>query len=239
MSILILLPTYNERANLRPLIERIHEQLPEAHVLVLDDGSPDGTGELADELAREDSRVKVHHRPRKMGLGTAYLFGFRYALDHGYELVFEMDADFSHDPDHLPAFVEAARDADLVLGSRYIPGGGTENWGLWRKMLSRGGGFYARTILGVSYHDLTGGFKCFHRRVLEALPLDEIHSEGYSFQIEMTYRAHLKGFKIREIPIIFRERREGQSKISRAIILEAMGVVWKLKLTGSMDRGPA
>jgi len=165
-----------------------------------------------------------------MGLGTAYLFGFKYALEHGYELVFEMDCDFSHDPAHLPQLVAASQDADLVLGSRYIPGGGTENWGVLRQALSRGGGVYARSILQVPYQDLTGGFKCFHRRVLRALPLDTIRSEGYSFQIEVTYRAHLLGFQIAEVPIIFRERREGQSKISRHIVFEAAWMVWRLKL---------
>lgn len=230
MSILILLPTYNECQNLVSLIEKIHENLPQADILVIDDNSPDGTGRIADEYAARDTRVRVHHRSGKLGLGTAYIFGFKYALEHGYELVFEMDADFSHDPGHLPQFVQAIENADLVLGSRYVPGGGTENWGLWRRILSRGGGTYARAILGVDYRDLTGGFKCFRRKVLEALPFEDVRSEGYSFQIEITYRAHLEGFKIKEIPIIFRERREGQSKISRGIILEAMWMVWRLKL---------
>lgn len=227
---LIILPTYNERDNLAPLVERIHEQVPDIDILVVDDNSPDGTGALADALAAADGRVHVLHRSGKLGLGTAYLTGFVWGLERGYTWILEMDADFSHDPVHLPALLEAGKTADLVLGSRYIPGGGTENWGLWRRLLSRGGGVYARSILGVRYCDLTGGFKCFNRRVLEALPLDQIHSEGYSFQIEMTWRAHQQGFRIVEVPIIFRERREGQSKISRRIVLEAMGVVWKLKL---------
>lgn len=228
MSSLIVLPTYNERANLAPLIESIHAQVPEIHILVVDDGSPDGTGALADELAARDARIQVLHRAGKLGLGTAYLTGFKWALSRGYELILEMDADFSHDPTHLPEILAAAEGADLVLGSRYIPGGGTENWGLWRRLLSRGGGVYARSLLGVEYHDLTGGFKCFHRRVLEAIPLDEVRSEGYGFQIEMTWRAHLQGFRIVEVPIVFKERREGQSKISRRIVVEAMLMVARL-----------
>lgn len=229
MSTLIVLPTYNEKPNLEPLLEAIHAQVPEVEVLVIDDNSPDGTGALADELAAQHPWVHVVHRSGKLGLGTAYIRGFQWALERDYALIMEMDADFSHDPAHLPAILAAAQNADVVLGSRYVDGGGTENWGLWRRLLSKGGGLYARSILDVPYHDLTGGFKCFHRRVLEALPLDAIHSEGYSFQIELTWRAHLKGFRIVEVPIIFRERREGQSKISRRIVLEAMGVVWRLK----------
>ena len=231
-SILIVLPTYNERANLADLVKEIHRHLPAAALLIVDDASPDGTGDLADSMAEADSRVHVLHRSGKLGLGTAYLAGFRWALERGYDLVFEMDADFSHDPGHLPQFVEAIRDADLVLGSRYTEGGGTENWAVWRQLLSKGGGLYARTILQVPYRDLTGGFKCFRRKVLEALPLDEIRSEGYSFQIELTYRAHQAGFRIVEIPIVFRERREGESKISRRIVLEAMAVVWRLRFGG-------
>lgn len=229
MSTLIVLPTYNEKPNLEPLLEAIHAQVPEVEVLVIDDNSPDGTGALADHLAAQHPWVHVVHRSGKLGLGTAYIRGFQWALERDYALIMEMDADFSHDPAHLPAILAAAQNADVVLGSRYVDGGGTENWGLWRRLLSKGGGLYARSILDVPYHDLTGGFKCFHRRVLEALPLDAIHSEGYSFQIELTWRAHLKGFRIVEVPIIFRERREGQSKISRRIVLEAMGVVWRLK----------
>ena len=232
-SVLIVVPTYNERANLPDLVRAIHDRLPEAHLLVVDDASPDGTGELADALAAEDDRIHVLHRTGKLGLGTAYLAGFRWALDQGYDLIFEMDADFSHDPAHLPQFLEAVKDADLVLGSRYVEGGGTENWALWRRLLSRGGGIYARTILQVPYRDLTGGFKCFRRKVLEALPLDDIRSEGYAFQIELTYRAHQAGFRIKEIPIVFRERREGESKISRRIVLEAMAMVWRLRLGGA------
>lgn len=250
MRVLIIIPTYNERDNIGPLLAQIHEALPIADVLVVDDNSPDGTGQLADELAKKDPRLKVLHREGKLGLGTAYLTGFRYALDAGYDFVFEMDADFSHDPCYLPALLAAASEgadgkggpdsgADLVIGSRRIPGGGTENWGLGRQLLSSGGSLYARAILGfgqpqhffgLPVNDLTSGFKCFRRRVLESIDLDTIHSEGYSFQIEVTYRAMRLGFRVAEVPIVFIDRRAGQSKMSFRIFLEAMGVVWRLRL---------
>lgn len=250
MRVLIIIPTYNERDNIGPLLGQIHEALPVADVLVVDDNSPDGTGQLADELAKKDTRLKVLHREGKLGLGTAYLTGFRYALDAGYDFVFEMDADFSHDPCYLPALLAAASEgadgkggadegADLVIGSRRIPGGGTENWGLGRQLLSSGGSLYARAILGLGslqhpfglpVNDLTSGFKCFRRRVLESIDLDSIHSEGYSFQIELTYRAMRLGFRVAEVPIVFVDRRAGQSKMSFRIFLEAMGVVWRLRL---------
>ena len=229
--VLIIVPTYNERENLESLTVRVFEQLPDAHLLVVDDDSPDGTGELADELAARDPRIQVMHRAGKMGLGTAYVAGFRHGLARAYEYFFEMDADFSHDPKYLPAMLARAEGgADLVLGSRYTPGGGTENWGLARKLLSRGGSTYARAILGVAVNDLTGGFKCFRRRVLETLDLDAVRSEGYSFQIEMTYRAVKHGFSVAETPIVFVDRRVGQSKMSRQIFLEAIWMVWKLRL---------
>jgi dolichol-phosphate mannosyltransferase len=228
---LVIVPTYNERDNLEPLTRAVFEQLPEAHILVVDDGSPDGTGELADELSNRDPRIRVMHRPGKMGLGTAYVAGFRYGLARRYQLLMEMDADFSHDPKYLPQMqARALEDADLVLGSRYVPGGGTENWGLRRKLISLGGSLYARTILGVGVKDLTGGFKCFRRRVLEAIDLDAVRSEGYSFQIEMTYRTLKQGFKVVELPIVFVDRRVGQSKMSRQIFAEAIFMVWKLRL---------
>lgn len=243
MRVLIIIPTYNERDNIGPLIAQIHAALPIADVLIIDDNSPDGTGPLADELAKMDSRLRVLHRPGKLGLGTAYLTGFRYALSAGYDYVFEMDADFSHDPGYLPDLLAAASShpggADLVIGSRRIPGGGTKNWGLGRRLLSSGGSLYARIILGfgqpahrlgLPINDLTSGFKCFHRRVLESLDLDSIHSEGYSFQIEVTYRALCRGFRVAEVPIIFIDRRAGHSKMSFRIFLEAMGVVWRLRL---------
>jgi dolichol-phosphate mannosyltransferase len=229
---LVVVPTYNERENLRPLAEAIHGVLPQAHVLVVDDASPDGTGALADELAAADPRIQVIHRPGKLGLGTAYVEGFRYGLARDYATFFEMDADFSHDPRYLPLMLErVAAGADLVLGSRYAPGGGTQNWGLWRKLMSRGGSIYARTVLGVGIRDLTGGFKCFRRRVLETIDLGAVHSEGYSFQIEMTYRTLREGFDVEELPIVFVDRRVGQSKMSRAIFLEAVWMVWKLRLS--------
>lgn len=228
---LIITPTYNERENLGFLIPSIHAQLPEAHILVVDDNSPDGTGDLADLMSASDERVHPLHRPGKAGLGKAYLAGFEWALARDFDPIFEMDADLSHDPAHLPALLAASKEADLALGSRYIPGGGTENWGLSRRMLSRWGSLYARSILGLEVRDLTGGFKCFNRRVLEALPLEDIKSEGYAFQIDLTYRALQLGFTAKEVPIVFRERRLGESKISRRIVLEAMTMVWRLKLS--------
>jgi dolichol-phosphate mannosyltransferase len=228
---LIVVPTYNERENLPRIVQAALREVPHAHLLVVDDGSPDGTGAVADALSEGDPRIHVIHRPGKLGLGTAYVAGFRYGLARDYDYLLEMDADFSHDPRYLPRLLERARSGvDLVLGSRYVPGGGTENWGLGRKLVSRGGSLYARTILGVKVRDLTGGFKCFRRRVLEALDLDEVRSEGYSFQMEMTYRALRGGFTVEEIPIVFVDRRVGQSKMSRAIFVEAMWVVWKLRL---------
>src|SRR5512135_2617 len=227
----ICLPTYDERDNLEPIVAAIHAAVPEVDVLVVDDASPDGTGALADELAASDPRVKVLHRAGKAGLGKAYLAAFAWALERGYALVLEMDADFSHDPAHLPALLEAARGADVVLGSRYVPGGGTVNWGLGRKIVSRGGSMYARAVLGVRVRDLTGGFKCFRREVLEAIDLPTVECTGYAFQIELTYRALLRGFRVREVPIVFRDRRVGQSKMSRGIVLEAMRKVWSMRFS--------
>ena len=196
-------------------------------VLVIDDSSPDGTGELADRLAGELAFVDVLHRPRKDGLGPAYLAGFRRALDAGAELIVEIDCDFSHDPADVPRLLAAAAEADLVLGSRYVPGGGVENWGLIRRAISAGGSVYARLLLGVPVRDLTGGFKCFRREVLERIPLEEVRSRGYAFQIELTYRALRRGFRVREVPILFSDRVVGGSKMSRAIVLEA---IWKVPL---------
>jgi dolichol-phosphate mannosyltransferase len=225
---LVCLPTYNERENLEPMLRALGAVLgPDDRVLVIDDNSPDGTGELADRLAAELPFVDVLHRERKEGLGPAYLAGFRQALERGAELVVEIDCDFSHDPNDVPRLLEAVRDADLVLGSRYVPGGGVENWGLVRRAISAGGSLYARTLLGVGVRDLTGGFKCFRRAVLESLPLDEVHARGYAFQIELTYRALRRGFRVREIPIRFTDRVTGGSKMSRAIVLEA---IWKVPL---------
>jgi dolichol-phosphate mannosyltransferase len=230
----VVLPTYNERENLAPLVSRVRAALgqaaPDHRVLIVDDSSPDGTGELADELAERDEHVQVLHRTRKEGLGQAYLAGFRIALGEGAALIFEMDADFSHDPAHLPAMVDAAREADLVLGSRYVPGGRVRNWGRVRRLVSQSGCWYARKVLGVEVRDLTGGFKCFRREVLEALDLGRIRSQGYAFQVELTYRALQLGFRVKEIPITFTDRRVGQSKMSRRIVLEAMWMVPRLRM---------
>ena len=232
-SVWVVLPTYDERDNLEPLVRAVRAQLssvaPDHTILVVDDSSPDGTGELADRLAREDSHVKVLHRPRKEGLGQAYLAGLEVALCAGAELILEMDADFSHDPAYLPRMIEAAGEADLVLGSRYVKGGGTRNWGRLRSFVSRGGCWYARTVLGVPIRDLTGGFKCFRREVLEAVDLNRIRSQGYAFQVELTYRALQLGFRVKEIPIVFTDRRVGQSKMSRRIVLEAMWMIPTLR----------
>ncbi len=228
---IICLPTYDERENLEPIVAAIHAQVPGIDVLVIDDNSPDGTGRLADELAARDARVHVLHRPGKQGLGRAYLAGFAWALEHGYGLVLEMDADFSHDPRHLPALLAAARDADVVLGSRYVRGGGTVDWGLGRKLVSRGGSIYARTILGLRIRDLTGGFKCFRREVLEAVDLASVASTGYAFQIERTFRAIRRGFRVTEVPIVFTDRQVGRSKMSRRIVTEAMRNVWAMRFS--------
>jgi dolichol-phosphate mannosyltransferase len=225
----LILPTFNEAENVEAVVRAALAQLAtggrEHTVLVVDDGSPDGTGEIADRLAGEHEAVRVLHRASKQGLGRAYLAGFDLALAEGAELVLEMDADFSHDPADLPRLIAAADDADLVLGSRYVPGGGVENWGALRRLLSRAGSVYARAFLRVPVRDLTGGFKCFNRRVLEAMDLTGVHADGYGFQIELTYRAIQAGFSVREIPIRFRERREGHSKMTTRIALEA---VWKV-----------
>jgi dolichol-phosphate mannosyltransferase len=226
-SVWLIIPTYNEAANLEPIVTAAHAQLHSAvpggfRSLVVDDNSPDGTGDLADALATRMPELEVLHRPGKGGLGQAYVAGFSHALAHGAELLIEMDADFSHDPAHLPELIDAAQRADVVLGSRYVPGGGVRNWGLVRRLISRGGGVYARRVLGIDVHDLTGGFKAIHRRVLENIDLESIRAEGYVFQIEVTYRAVLAGFTVREIPIVFADRTAGTSKMSSRIALEAM-----------------
>ena len=225
----LILPTYNEAENVEAILRAALAQLAstgrEHTILVVDDGSPDGTGDIADAMAGEHSEIRVMHRPAKEGLGRAYVAGFEDALANDAELILEMDSDFSHDPADLPRLIAAADEADLVLGSRYVPGGGVQNWGALRRLLSRGGSWYARVILGVPVQDLTGGFKCFNRRVLEAVDLDGVHADGYGFQIELTYRAIQAGFTVTEVPILFRERREGQSKMTARIALEA---VWKV-----------
>ncbi|PKN58831.1 MAG: dolichyl-phosphate beta-D-mannosyltransferase [Deltaproteobacteria bacterium HGW-Deltaproteobacteria-14] len=233
---LIIIPTYNELENLPELVKAIFAVAADVHLLVVDDGSPDGTGALADELAAADPRVHVLHRAGKLGLGTAYIAGFKWALERDYPLVFEMDADFSHQPRYIPEFIAAAADADVVLGCRYIKGGGTEDWGLWRKFVSRGGNLYARMVLWLPFHDLTGGFKCFRREVLEALDLDGVKSTGYAFQIELTYRAHKLGFRVAEVPIIFPDRQVGQSKMSGSIVREAVVNLVKLRFDKSIRK---
>jgi dolichol-phosphate mannosyltransferase len=230
--VLIIVPTYNEKDNLEPIIAAVEQALPVADFLVIDDNSPDGTGQLADALAARDPKVKVMHRPGKLGLGTAYLAGFRRALDDGYDYVFEMDADFSHDPKYLAPMLEVARtEGDMVVGSRYVAGGGTENWGALRKVISQGGSLYARTVLGVSTRDLTSGFICYRRALLEGIGLDTIRSNGYSFQIEMKYRAQKAGYRVVEHPIVFVDRRVGSSKMSRKIFVEALTMVWKMRFS--------
>jgi dolichol-phosphate mannosyltransferase len=229
---LVCLPTYDERENLAPMVEAILAEVPSLEILVIDDDSPDGTGRLADEIAARDPRVHVLHRAGKEGLGKAYLAGFAWALQRDYGLVLEMDCDFSHDPKHLPAMLAAVADHDLALGSRYVPGGGTVNWGLGRKLISRGGSLYARLILGLTARDLTGGFKCFRREVLEAIDLASVQCTGYAFQIELTYRASRRGFRILEVPITFVDRRVGHSKMSRRIVLEAIRKVWSIRFSG-------
>ena len=226
---LVCVPTYNERANLPLIVPAILEQDPRLEVLVIDDSSPDGTGELADTLAAGNPRVHVLHREAKEGLGRAYLAGFRWALDRGYEFILEMDADFSHDPKFLPLFIEASLQADVVIGSRYKQGVNVINWPISRLLLSLGANQYARLITGLPISDSTGGFKCFRREVLAAIDFSRVRSNGYAFQIEMSYRAWRKGFRIVEIPIVFTDRIEGQSKMSKRIVREAVWMVWSLR----------
>ncbi len=236
----VVLPTYNEAENLRPMAAAILERLPGATLLVVDDGSPDGTGQQADDLAAADPRVRVRHRAAKQGLGRAYLDGFGVALAGGATIVIQMDADFSHDPAVLPALIEPieAGRADLVIGSRYVPGGGVRDWGLVRRVISRGGSLFARIVLGLKPHDLTGGFKAWRATTLGAIPFDGVHAGGYVFQIEMTYRASRLGARVAEVPIVFQDRRAGQSKMSRRIIVEALVVVLTLRLDELRGRGP-
>jgi dolichol-phosphate mannosyltransferase len=235
---LIVTPTYNEKENLPRFVAAVRGAFPEADLLVVDDNSPDGTGAIADDLAKNDDHVRVMHRAGKQGLGTAYIQAFQKGMAEGYDRYFEMDADLSHDVRYLPDFVRALDDgADVVIGSRNIPGGGVEGWGLGRHVISKGGSLYSRTILGLPVRDLTSGYKAFTRRALEGIDLGSVRSNGYSFQIEMTYRAVRRGMRVKEVPIVFVDRTLGKSKMSRRIFVEAMGVVWKLRaesLRGSM-----
>ncbi len=231
MKTLIIIPTYNEAENLSPLLQAIFSYAPLTDVLIVDDHSPDGTGELADSLQKKDVRLHVLHRTGKLGLGTAYLAGFKFALAQGYDVAFEMDADFSHDPRYLPAFLRAVEDADVVIGSRYIVGGDTPNWSALRRLISGSGNIFARLMLGIAVHDCTSGFSCYRRRVLASLDLDAVHSHGYAFQVELTYRGMMQGFQMVETPIVFMGRRCGKSKMSHAIILEALTYVLQTRLS--------
>jgi dolichol-phosphate mannosyltransferase len=234
---LVIVPTYNERENIARMIETVLSQDRRLEVLVVDDGSPDGTSAIVDGIIAQNDRVHILNRPRKMGLGTAYLAGFRWALERDYELIFEMDADFSHDPGHLPDFLRAAAASDLVLGSRYRDGKVTVvNWPISRLILSYFANVYARAVTGLPVWDATGGFKCFHRSVLQSIDLNKVRSNGYAFQIEMSFRAWKHGFKIVEIPIVFVDRTEGQSKMSKSIVREAVWMVWRLRWLGLTNR---
>lgn len=230
MSLLIIVPTYNERENLPVLIPRVRQAAPDAEILIVDDNSPDGTGRMADEMAAQDPAIHVLHRAVKEGLGRAYVAALTWGLERGYERLLHMDADLSHDPKYLPALIAAAHTHDVAVGSRYVPGGGTLNWGPGRRVLSRLGSLYARTILGVPLRDVTGGFRCWRRHVLEDLHLPSVRSNGYSFMVEMAYRAFLRGHSLVEVPIVFPDRTGGKSKMSKKIIVEAMLMVWKLRL---------
>jgi dolichol-phosphate mannosyltransferase len=231
MKTLVIIPTYDEASNIRRIIPAVLKQAPDLHVLIVDDNSPDGTGAIVDEMAVDDDRIHCLHREAKAGLGSAYIAGFRYALEQtDAQYVFEMDADFSHDPNTIPRFLEAIEDADLVVGSRYLDGITVMNWPLSRLILSVAANIYASLITGVPLKDCTGGFKCFRRETLEALPLGRVRSDGYAFQIELNFHAHRSGLRIREIPIVFTDRVQGVSKMSRRIIWEAVWMVWRLRL---------
>jgi dolichol-phosphate mannosyltransferase len=231
VKVLVIIPTFNERENLVELLGRIFAQpVSDLHVLIVDDNSSDGTGTLAEELKAKDPRIDIMHRPRKLGLGSAYVAGFRYALGRGFDAVFEMDADFSHNPDSIPEFLRELAEADLVVGSRYLSGVTVVNWPLTRLILSYGANLYTRIITGLPIKDATGGYKCFRRQVLAALDFDRVKSDGYGFQIEINYKAWRKKFRIKEIPILFVDRRAGVSKMSRRIIWEAAWMVWRLRL---------
>jgi len=229
MNKVVVIPTYNEKENIVRLLTQIHEIMPDISCLVVDDNSPDGTGDIVKELASQDKRIMLLQRAGKMGLASAYKEGFKRCLELGFDVICQMDSDFSHQPKFLPCLIGGLDDADVVLGSRYVKGGATVDWGLKRKFLSRGGNLYARLILGVKIKDLTGGFKAFKRQVLEAIGLDSIKSEGYAFQMEMTYRAIRLGFKVIEVPIVFPDRKAGKSKLSSSIFWESLFMPWRLR----------
>jgi dolichol-phosphate mannosyltransferase len=234
--ILVIVPTYNEATNLPQIVPEILKQDPRIELLVVDDNSPDGTGDLADRMSQTKPRVHVLHRAVKEGLGRAYIAGFQWALLHGFQVIFEMDADFSHDPDFLPAFLKAIEEADVVVGSRYKTGVNVINWPISRLLLSLGANLYARVVTGLPLTDSTGGFKCFRREVLEGIDLDRVRSNGYAFQIEVSFRAWKKGFRVVEIPIIFHDRVEGQSKMNKGIVREAIWMVWWLRLSALLGK---
>ncbi len=236
MKSLIIIPTYKEKENIERLVRTLFDLGQEIEVLIVDDNSPDGTGDIADRLAAKDGRIHVLHRPGKLGLGSAYIQGFKFALDHGYDLIFEMDADFSHDPSYIPHFLDKIREYDLVLGSRYVQGVNVINWPMSRLLLSYFANIYTRIITGLPIKDATGGFKCYRRSVLEAIDLDNVKSDGYSFQIEMTFKCWKKGFRVSEMPIIFYERQRGHSKMSKKIVREAVVMVWRLRLLSLLGR---
>lgn len=229
MKTLIIVPTYNEAENLPSLLEGIFTYAPETDVLVVDDNSPDGTGDLVEEIRRHNAHVHLMRRPGKLGLGTAYIAGFKFAIARHYDAAFEMDADFSHDPRHLSEFLQAIEQADLIIGSRYVPGGSTPNWSFIRRLISGSGNIFARFMLNMPVHDCTGGYRCYRRAVLEAIDLDSVQSRGYAFQVEMTYRVLQQGFKVVEIPVTFMDRRLGQSKMSKKIIVEAFTYVLRTR----------
>lgn len=229
---LIAIPTYNERDNIEGLVSEIHAVVPETDILIIDDHSPDGTGELVDELAATRPYLRAIHRPSKLGLGTAYVRGFQYAIEHGYDLVFEMDADYSHHPRYLETMLSTAAEADLVIGSRYVQGGGTANWSFARRFISGGGNTFARTVLGIPTHDCTSGFRCYRTSALRTVDLSLIRAQGYAFQVEMAYIFWRRGYRVREVPIIFEDRRVGKSKMSRRIFIEAFLWVLSTRLRG-------
>jgi dolichol-phosphate mannosyltransferase len=237
-KVLVIIPTYDERDNVGPISAAVMAACPEAHILFVDDNSPDGTGGLIDDLIKANPRIHVLHRKEKNGLGRAYITGFKWAIENGYDLIFEMDADFSHNPSELPHFIKAAGTADLVIGSRYIGGIRIINWPLSRLFLSKGAATYVRCITGMPITDPTGGFKCFHRTVLESIDLDRIQSNGYSFQVEMNHTIWMKGYRITEIPIVFEDRHSGYSKMSSHIVREALLMVWKLAFRHGFRRSP-